>query len=41
MDYLPGSDLRYHISRKKRFTEEEAKFIIASIFLGLKYLHEN
>lgn len=39
MDYLPGGDLRHHISRKKRFSESEAKFIIACVFLGLDYLH--
>ena len=38
LDYLPGGDLRYHLSRKK-FNEEEAKFIIVCILLGLKYLH--
>lgn len=40
MDYLPGGDLRYHIAKGKKFKEEEAKFIMACIFLGLKYLHE-
>lgn len=39
MDYLPGGDLRYHIAKRRRFSEEEAKFIIACIFVGLKYLH--
>lgn len=39
MDYLPGGDLRHHIAKKRRFTEQEAKFIIACIFLGLEYLH--
>ena len=39
MDYLPGGDLRHHIAKRRRFTEEEAKFIIACIFLGLEYLH--
>jgi serine/threonine protein kinase len=40
MDFLPGGDLRHHIAKKRRFTEEEVKFIIVSIFMGLKYLHE-
>ena len=39
MDYLPGGDLRHHIAKKRRFTEQEAKFKIACIFLGLEYLH--
>ena len=38
LDYLPGGDLRSHLSRKK-FNEEEAKFLIVCILLGLKYLH--
>ena len=40
MDYLPGGDLRHHIGKCKKFTEEEAKFIIACILLGLEYLHK-
>ena len=39
MDYLPGGDLRYHLSEKRYFKEEEAKFIIGCIYLGLEYLH--
>jgi len=38
LDYLPGGDLRYHLCQK-RFNEEEAKFMIVCILLGLKYLH--
>ena len=41
MDYLPAGDLRYHICQGKKFTEEEAKFIIACVFLGLEYLHSH
>ncbi len=40
MDFMPGGDLRYHIAKKRRFTEEEAKFIIVCVFIGLRYLHE-
>ena len=39
MDYLPGGDLRYHLSEKRCFKESEAKFIVACIYLGLEYLH--
>jgi len=39
MDLLTGGDLRYHISRKKRFTEEQTKFFMASILIGFEYIH--
>ena len=50
MDLLNGGDLRYHISRYKRFTEEQTSrfiilinigFFIACIVLGLEYIHNN
>lgn len=41
MDLLTGGDLRFHICKRRRFTEEQTKFIIASIFIGLEYLHKN
>jgi len=41
MDLMPGGDLRYHISRKKRFSEEQARFFIACILCGLEYLHKD
>jgi serine/threonine protein kinase len=40
MDYLSGGDLRHHLAFKKYFTEDQTKFIIICILLGLKYLHE-
>ena len=39
MDLLKGGDLRYHISRKKKFTEKQIKFFIACIVVGLEYIH--
>jgi len=39
MDLLTGGDLRYHISRKRRFTEEQTKFFVASIVIGYEYIH--
>ncbi len=39
IDYLLGGDLRYHIEKKKIFTEKETKFIIANIIIGLEYIH--
>jgi len=41
MDLLTGGDLRYHISRKRRFNEAQTKFFVACIVSGLEYLHMN
>lgn len=40
-DLMKGGDLRYHIGTKRRFVEEEVKFIIACIVVALEYLHTN
>ena len=39
MDFLSGGDLRYHICRHRKFSEDETKFIICNIILGLEYIH--
>ncbi len=39
MDLLTGGDLRYHICRQRKFTEEQTKFFICNIILGLEYIH--
>ncbi|KAL4473326.1 hypothetical protein ABPG73_013016 [Tetrahymena malaccensis] len=41
MDLMPGGDLRYHIGRQRRFSEEQTRFFVACIFMGLEYLHDN
>jgi serine/threonine protein kinase len=53
MDLLTGGDLRYHISRHKRFSEEQTSnikydiylnikgFFVACIIMGLEYIHNN
>jgi len=41
MDLLTGGDLRYHISRQRRFTETQTKFFVICILSGLEYLHMN
>jgi serine/threonine protein kinase len=41
MDLMPGGDLRHHIARRRRLSEEQTKFITANIFLCLEYLHQN
>lgn len=39
MDLLNGGDLRYHICKHRRFTEEQTRFFIACIISGLEYVH--
>ena len=39
MDLLPGGNLRYHITMKRRFNEKQNKFLIGCILVGLEYLH--
>ncbi len=39
MDLLTGGDLRYHIAKKKTFTEQETKFFIANLIISLEYIH--
>jgi serine/threonine protein kinase len=29
MDMLSGGDLRYHINKRRKFTEEQTKFFVA------------
>ena len=41
MDLLTGGDLRYHLCRIQKFSEEETKFFIACVLLGLEYIHGN
>ena len=41
MDLLKGGDLRYHINKKKKFTETQTKFFISCLILGLEYIHKN
>jgi len=41
MDLLTGGDLRYHLCKFRHFSEEETKFFIACLLLGLEYIHSN
>ena len=41
MDLLIGGDLRYHICRYHKFSENQSKFFIACVILGLEYIHNN
>lgn len=48
LDLLSGGDLRYHMNKRKGFSEEESstppsplEFMIACVMVGLEYLHMN
>jgi serine/threonine protein kinase len=41
MDYCPGGELFYHLSREGCFDETRAKFIAAELTLALGHLHAN
>lgn len=41
MDLMTGGDLRFHLGRVRRFSEEETRFFVACIVTGLEYLHVN
>ena len=40
MDYINGGELFHHIQSKKRFSDEQVKFITVQIILALGYLHK-
>ena len=40
MDLLAGGDLRLHIGRINKFTEDQAKFLIACIVIAIEYIHK-
>ena len=41
MDLLTGGDLRFHIGKHRRFTEEQTKFFCACVLVSLEYLHSH
>ena len=41
MDLLTGGDLRYHLCVYHKFSENQTKFFIACVILGLEYIHNN
>lgn len=41
MEYCPGGELYFHLSRERRFAEPQAKFYAASLILALEHLHQN
>ena len=41
LDFCPGGELFFHLNRRRRFSESEAKFYFAEILLGIEHLHRN
>lgn len=41
MDLMAGGDLRYNLTEKSQFSEEQTKFFVSCILTGLEYLHLN
>ena len=41
MDYLKGGDLRFHICKNRNITEEQTKFFLACLTLGLEFIHSH
>jgi serine/threonine protein kinase len=39
MEFMPGGELFYHITKQKRFNEETARFYMCEVILGIEYLH--
>ena len=39
MDLYRGGDLRYHLNKFKHFSEEQSKFFLSNIIIGLEYIH--
>jgi len=39
LDYCPRGDLLYHLLKRGKFNENEAKFFIGELILAIEYLH--
>jgi serine/threonine protein kinase len=40
MDLLTGGDLRYHINKRRKFTEEQTKFFVCCLLLAFDCIHK-
>jgi len=40
-DLMTGGDLRFHIGKNKKFNENQTKFMVACMIVGLEYMHNN
>ena len=42
MDFIPGGDLRYHLTLlKTKYNEDQIKFFICCLLISLEYIHKN
>ena len=41
LEFCPAGELFFHLSRQKKFAEDEARIVIAEIVLALEHLHAN
>jgi serine/threonine protein kinase len=39
LEFCPGGELFFHLMKKRRFSESNARLIIAEIILALEHLH--
>merc|ERR1711991_907922 len=39
LDYYRGGELFFHLKKRRRFSETEAKFIVAEVAMALSHLH--
>jgi len=39
LDYFSGGDLRYYLYKKKQFSENQIKFILACLIISLEYIY--
>jgi len=40
-DFMAGGDLRYHLSKRVKFSQEPTRFIVACLVAALQYVHSN
>lgn len=40
MDLLTGGDLRYHVNKRRRFSEEQTKFFVCCLLSAFDYIHK-
>ena len=40
LDYLEGKDLRYHMKKHKKFSQEQVRFFVGCLYVSLEYLED-
>ena len=41
LEFCPAGELFYHLSKRKKFSEEDARVIIAEVILAVEHLHKH